>query len=132
MGLYDEITIQFNVSHWIPALPVLDNEFKAVTYQTKDLECLLNHYKITPSGLFIDIGSAFDEVESNAVELSKVNYTLYDGTAINLYYTGTIRFYSHLENSEYSWAEFIAVFQNSHMKHLYCLELVKRKVSPNE
>lgn len=98
MGMFDYIRIE---SHLLPISEAeqVDIELEDAAFQTKDLECHLNMYQITPDGSLILVNEMYDDFQ-------------YRESHKEVKYHGYLNFYSDVFGT---WYEFQAKFTDGKM-----------------
>lgn len=94
MGMFDNVTVEAELPREVKYLP---GDLEAGRFQTKDLENLLLHYRITKEGrlMFDDWGQEYE-------------YHNRDGSL----YTGELNFYT---NGDDGWYQFVARFADGQL-----------------
>lgn len=113
MGMFDEIFVNPkvipNAKEWMT---------EEIRWQTKDLDSLLDDYKIDENGKFLKYNTKYEETPDDELPFPELPFIgawrEVDGTGeFNPYlYTGTIYFYTSYEDN---WWEYKAEFYNGTM-----------------
>jgi hypothetical protein len=116
MGMFDYLHCQY-------PLPV--DGANALLYQTKDMECGLDHYEIRPDGtLWFEEYETEDRSDPTAVGLMRFKGSL---SKVRRHYepmpefTGEIRFYTTLSDDHGGWIEWSAYFVEGAIKELHLI-----------
>ena len=112
MGMFDTLTCDFPLPGGVPL------DLRSLEFQTKDFECLLEKYHITPGGTLIKIGKDYTESINYTGEVYFYTSNLAAAYQSNMYTKGGVDHY---------WVEYKAVFENGKVSRM---EFVEYKSEP--
>ena len=121
MGMFDELTCRY-------PLPI-ENAAERV-FQTKDLECFMDHYEIRADGTLwhedYDIEDRSDPTREGIEGLRGLMTRVNKRWELVEDFTGEVRFYNELPEG---WCEFSAYFVRGALQHLTTIEMPRRAVA---
>ena len=125
MGMYDEVLFRSDISKWNLGLDITQEELESLTFQTKDLECSLNHYIVGPDDMFyIDRTPWSSDLENNQKKkeliFNNYKFTNREGIDVVIPFSGIINIYSN--TSQYKWLELVLEIVRCKLTSVYVLE----------